>query len=173
MNQVGHAADQPGGSKRLWRYLLVTALVVADQWSKLVAVRELHYGVPEPVLFWLNWTLLYNPGAAFSMLANAGGWQRLLLVAISAGVSLVLIVLLWRLPDSQRLQNTSLVLILAGALGNLIDRIRLGEVIDFVQVHYAGWYFPAFNLADSAITLGVVGLLALEILQITNRRRER
>lgn len=173
MNQAELETDRASFTSRLWRYLLAVFLIAADQWSKLLAVRELDHGIPEPVFFWLNWTLLYNPGAAFSMLANAGGWQRLLLAAISFGVSLVLLVLLWRLPNSQRLQSCSLALILAGAVGNLIDRLRLGEVIDFVQVHYGGWYFPAFNIADSAITLGVVGLLALELMQLKSSRIQR
>jgi len=140
------------------------ALVLLDQASKQLAMSELVPGVAEPVFPWLNWTLLFNRGAAFSMLADAGGWQRHLLSGVSILVASVLTVVLWRLPAQQRLQGGSLLLVLAGALGNLVDRLRFGEVTDFIQVHYAGWYFPAFNVADSAITLGVIGLLWSELI---------
>ena len=146
-----------------FRLLVVLLLVVLDQATKQLAISELVPGVANPVFPWLNWTLLFNRGAAFSLLADAGGWQRLFLVAISIGVAGVITVMLWRLPAQQKLQSSALVLLLAGALGNLIDRLRFGEVTDFIQVHYAGWYFPAFNVADSAITVGVIGLIWVEL----------
>jgi len=146
-----------------FRLLVVLLLVVLDQATKQLAISELVPGVANPVFPWLNWTLLFNRGAAFSLLADAGGWQRLFLVAISIGVAGVITVMLWRLPAQQKLQSSALVLLLAGALGNLIDRLRFGEVTDFIQVHYAGWYFPAFNVADSAITVGVIALIWVEL----------
>ena len=154
------------------RFLLVAVLVVLDQATKLLAVSELPHGIPQPVWPWLNWTLLYNPGAAFSMFASADGWQRYLLSGISLLVSIAVAIWLLRLPADQRLQGSSLGLILAGAVGNLIDRLRLGEVVDFIQVHYAGWYFPAFNVADSAITCGVIGLLWLELSLMRAERKK-
>ena len=144
------------------RFAAVLLVVFLDQASKQLAIKMLVHGVAEPVFPWLNWTLLFNRGAAFSMLADAGGWQRHLLSGVSMLVASVLIVVLWRLPAQQRLQSGSLLLVLGGALGNLVDRLRFGQVTDFIQVHYAGWYFPAFNIADSAITLGVIGLLWAE-----------
>jgi signal peptidase II len=146
-----------------FRLLVVLLLVVLDQATKQLAISELVPGVANPVFPWLNWTLLFNRGAAFSLLADAGGWQRLFLVAVSIGVAGVITVMLWRLPAQQKLQSSALVLLLAGALGNLIDRLRFGEVTDFIQVHYAGWYFPAFNVADSAITVGVIALIWVEL----------
>ena len=146
-----------------FRLLVVLLLVVLDQATKQLAISELVPGVANPVFPWLNWTLLFNRGAAFSLLADAGGWQRLFLVAISIGVAGVITVMLWRSPAQQKLQSSALVLLLAGALGNLIDRLRFGEVTDFIQVHYAGWYFPAFNVADSAITVGVITLIWVEL----------
>ncbi|MBL4623249.1 MAG: lipoprotein signal peptidase [Immundisolibacteraceae bacterium] len=155
------------------RFTLVAVLILLDQATKLLAVSELPHGIPQPVWPWLNWTLLYNPGAAFSMFASADGWQRYLLSAVSIVVSTGVAVWLFRLPTTDRLQGASLGLILAGAIGNLIDRLRLGEVVDFIQVHYAGWYFPAFNIADSAITCGVIGMLWLEISLMRAERKNR
>lgn len=157
---------------KLIRFGAVVILVVLDQASKYLAMSLLTHGVAHPVFPWLNWTLLFNRGAAFSMLASASGWQVLFLSTISTLVAGVIGVLLWRLPADQRLQSNSLVLILAGALGNLVDRLRLGEVTDFIQVHYAGWYFPAFNVADSAITMGVIGLLWVELQTWRRSRRQ-
>ena len=159
--------------KSTWiRFILVGLLILLDQATKLLAVSELPHGIPQPVWPWLNWTLLYNPGAAFSMLASGDGWQRYLLSGVSIVVSAGVAVWLFRLPVTERLQGASLGLILAGALGNLIDRLRLGEVVDFIQVHYAGWYFPAFNIADSAITCGVIGMLWIEITLMWAERKK-
>ncbi|MEL0082229.1 MAG: signal peptidase II, partial [Gammaproteobacteria bacterium] len=95
-----------------------------------------------------------------------------LLSGVSILVAGLLSAMLCRLPAQERLQSTSLLLVLAGALGNLVDRLRFGEVTDFIQVHYAGWYFPAFNLADSAITLGVIGLLWMELVHWRRLRKK-
>ena len=110
----------------------------------------------------LSWTLAYNPGAAFSFLANHSGWQRWFFAGIAAVVSVVLVVWLKRLRNDTW-TAIALALILGGALGNLYDRLVLGHVIDFILVHWRQeWYYPAFNLADSAITVGAV-MLALDM----------
>ena len=104
-------------------------------------------------------TLMHNTGAAFSFLSDAGGWQRWFLSAVAIGVSVFLVIWLKRLTDTQKLQATALALILGGAIGNVIDRLWLGHVVDFIQVYYDEWYWPAFNIADSAITIGAVLIL--------------
>jgi signal peptidase II len=103
--------------------------------------------------------LAHNTGAAFSFLASAGGWQRWFLAAVAGVVSVVVAVWLTRLEPRQRILGLSLGLILGGGLGNLIDRVTLGYVVDFISWHYEEWYWPAFNIADSAICLGAVLLL--------------
>lgn len=147
----------PAGS---WFWLLMAVLIVAlDQATKQLATDLLVYGRPVEVLPVLNWTLLHNTGAAFSFLSDAGGWQRWFFTAVSAVISVILVVWLCRLGPGERLQKLALTLILGGALGNLWDRLVLGYVVDFIQVHYREYYFPAFNIADSAITLGAVALI--------------
>jgi signal peptidase II len=143
-------------------YLLALILLVLDQWTKGIADTRLAYGVPVPVLPVLDITLVYNRGAAFSFLSQAGGWQRWLFTAISSLMSIVLIVWIYRLKPAQWITGVGLSMVLAGALGNLYDRITLGYVIDFISAHYQGRYFPAFNLADSAITVGA-GFLILDM----------
>lgn len=144
-----------------WRWMLLSAFVVlADQVSKAYVVR--HFGEFEFVslLPILNITLMHNVGAAFSFLASAGGWQRWFFIALAAGVSAGIAVWLCRLPRSaHRLLAAGLALVLGGALGNVIDRVRLGAVVDFIHFHWNQAYFPAFNVADSAITVGAACLL--------------
>jgi len=142
--------------------LIVISIVIIglDQWTKQLAVVYLIYAQPVEVLPVLNWTLLYNKGAAFSFLSDAGGWQRWLFTGISSVVSMIFIVWLVRLPKTQFLMRWSLMFVIAGALGNLIDRVMLGYVIDFISVHWDEHYFPAFNLADSSITLGAFLMIA-------------
>lgn len=142
-------------NKRNAYWLLITVLIVGlDLWTKHLASTQLSYARPVEILPILNFTLLHNPGAAFSFLSDAGGWQRWFFTAVSAVVSVVLLVWITRLKQSEKLLAVSLALILGGALGNLYDRVSLGYVIDFISVHYNDWYFPAFNIADSAITVG-------------------
>lgn len=144
-----------------WFWLLLAVLVIAlDQATKVLATNLLEYARPVEVIPVLNWTLLHNTGAAFSFLSDAGGWQRWFFTLVSVVVSLGLIVWIFRLGPAAWLQKLSLTLILGGALGNLWDRLALGYVVDFIQVHYAESYFPAFNIADSAITVGAIILLA-------------
>jgi signal peptidase II len=143
--------------------LFVAIVIIAlDQWTKFLASSQLTYGVPIEILPVFNFTLQHNTGAAFSFLADAGGWQRWFFTAVSSIVSLVLLVWLFRLRNDQKLMMASLTLILAGAVGNLWDRVVLGYVVDFISVHYQSSFFPAFNIADSAITLGA-GLMILDM----------
>ncbi len=145
-----------------WKWFSLSLLVIVlDHIAKWSASAMLTYGVPVEVLPFFNLTLAHNKGAAFSFLSDAGGWQRWLFTAIAVGVSLFLAFWLKRVKG-QRLLSWALALILGGALGNLIDRVVLGYVVDFISVHYGGWYFPAFNIADSAITIGA-GLLILDM----------
>lgn len=142
--------------------LIATIIVALDQWTKFLASSQLSYGSPVEILPVFNLTLQHNSGAAFSFLADAGGWQRWFFSAVSAIVSVVLIVWLCRLKAQQRLLSVSLSFILGGAIGNLWDRIEQGYVVDFLSVHYQSAYFPAFNIADAAITLGA-GLMILDM----------
>jgi signal peptidase II len=143
------------------RWLPLTAAVIAlDQASKLWMIH--HFFILERVrlLPVLDIVLTYNTGAAFSMLAQASGWQRWVFIGLALAVSAVLIVWLRRLAAAtQGLISCGLALVVAGALGNLIDRVRLGHVIDFIWAHWGEHYFPAFNVADSAITIGAALLL--------------
>ena len=140
-------------------YALALLVLVLDQGSKAMAQSMLEYARPVPVFSWFNLTLHYNEGAAFSFLSDAGGWQRWLFTGLALVVSGVLAVWVWRLPREQGLLALALALVLGGALGNAIDRVLLGHVVDFISVHYAGRYFPTFNVADSAISVGAVLLL--------------
>jgi signal peptidase II len=112
----------------------------------------------------LDFTLLYNKGAAFSFLADETGWQRWFFTTVSIGVSAMLVIWLTRLPRTAVLLPLALTLILGGAIGNLIDRILFGHVIDFISVHWENAYFPAFNIADSAITLGAI-LMGVDVIR--------
>lgn len=127
-----------------------------DMWTKNLASSQLQYARPVEILPILNFTLLHNPGAAFSFLSDAGGWQRWFFTTVSTVVSVVLLVWLLRLQRNEKLLAPSLALILGGAIGNLYDRVSLGYVVDFISFHHSGWYFPAFNIADSAISVGAV-----------------
>jgi signal peptidase II len=140
-------------------YALALVLVVADQYTKGLASAGLEYGQPVRVFSWFNFTLQHNEGAAFSFLSDAGGWQRYFFTVVATGISVGLAVWLYIMPRKQTLLALSLGLILGGALGNLWDRVALGYVVDFISVHYESRYFPAFNLADSAISVGAAILL--------------
>ena len=138
------------------RWILIAALVaLADQLSKWAALHWLKPGEVVYVTRFFNWVLFFNEGASFSFLSNAGGWQRWFFTALALVVS-VWIVFQLRAYHTQRCLSLGFSLILGGAIGNVIDRIELGAVVDFVQWHVAGHYWPAFNVADSAIVLGVV-----------------
>lgn len=140
----------------LWISLLV---IVLDQVTKLLADNMLGYHQPVAIMPMFNLTLLYNTGAAFSFLSDAGGWQRWFFIVLSITISIVLIIWLHRLKPQQKLQMTAIALILGGAIGNLIDRSIYGHVIDFIDVYYKVHHWPAFNIADSAISIGAVLLI--------------
>jgi len=142
------------------RWLWLSALVVVlDQATKWLAVAMLLPYRPVPLVSHLSFTLMYNQGAAFSFLSSAGGWQRWLLTGFALLVSSVLVIWLLRLGTGERITAVALSLVIGGAVGNLIDRLYLGQVVDFVDFFVGSWHWPAFNLADSAIFVGVVLLL--------------
>ena len=134
-------------------------VVIVDQLSKFIADAQLVYADPLPMLPSFNLTLLYNRGAAFSFLSEAGGWQRWFFVAVSVIAVVLLTVWLRKLNSRQWLLALALALVIGGAVGNLIDRLWLGHVVDFIQLYYKSFYWPAFNVADSAITVGAVLLV--------------
>ncbi|MBB5015600.1 signal peptidase II [Rehaibacterium terrae] len=141
-------------------WLSLSALVIAlDLWTKHLALAHLEYHRPVPFIDGLwNWTLTFNTGAAFSFLAGAGGWQRWLFTVLAVGISSLLVFWLARTPRGDWRTALPFALVIGGALGNLHDRLRWGHVVDFVDWHYAGWHWPAFNLADAAIVAGAIGI---------------
>lgn len=143
--------------------LLSVLVIVLDQWTKQIAVQTLAFQVPTPVLPGFNWTLVHNYGGAFSFLSDHDGWQRWFFLIVASAVTLALVEWLRRTAARQWLLCLPLALLIGGAIGNLIDRVRLGYVIDFVDWYYGEWHWPAFNLADSGITLGIVMLIAYEL----------
>ena len=147
-------------ARRPWyRWLWVSAIVlVLDLATKAWVTHAFQLGESLALTPFFNLVLVHNTGAAFSFLAGAGGWQRWFFVAVTVAVAAVLVTMLRR-HHANRLLATAVALVLGGAAGNLWDRAFLGHVVDFVQVHGAGYYFPAFNVADSAITIGVILLL--------------
>ena len=142
--------------KWLWISLLV---VVLDQATKQIAESQLTPHQAVNLLPFFDWYLTYNTGAAFSFLANAGGWQRWLFTAIAIVISVVIVQWIRKLPPDETMTAFSLSLILGGAIGNLIDRVYLGHVIDYIQVWLGKYPWPAFNIADAAISVGAVLLI--------------
>lgn len=134
-------------------------VVLLDQVSKYAVLRHIAYEHSVTVLPFLNFTLRFNTGAAFSFLGQASGWQIYLLSGISIVVSVGLIVWLYCLKSSDWLMALPLSLILGGALGNLIDRVRFGYVVDFIDFHLGAWHFATFNIADAAVSVGAAGLI--------------
>ncbi len=146
----------PALARWLWLSLLV---VVLDQGSKWLAESLLVPFRPIAIAPLINLTLMYNEGAAFSFLSNAGGWQRWFFAVFALIMTLALLIWLVRLSKSERVIAAALALVIGGALGNLIDRVLTGRVVDFIDFYVGTWHWPAFNIADSAITLGVALLL--------------
>lgn len=142
-------------------WLLLSAFViVADQIVKAFVLAHLEPYVPVPVIpGLLNWTLAFNTGAAFSFLADQQGWQRWFFAILAIAITAVLTAWLRRTPRGDWRTALPLALVIGGALGNLIDRLRFGHVVDFIQVYYRDWAFPSFNIADSAISVGAVLLV--------------
>ena len=147
---------------------LAIAVLVADQATKAAVLAAFAPGEELPLLPFLSLVLTFNRGAAFSFLAGADGWQRWFFAAIAVAAAVFIVWLLRR--GGSRLYLLGLALILGGALGNVIDRLLHGHVVDFVQLHYAGWYFPSFNVADSAITVGAACLILDELLRVRRAR---
>jgi signal peptidase II len=151
----------------VYYFLITVTIVICDQWLKNFMSSLLTLCQPGrcesiDILPVFKLTLLHNEGAAFSFLGDAGGWQRWFLIVISTGVSIFIAGWLIKIARQQILLAVALSFILGGALGNLIDRVVQGYVVDFIVVYYQGYYFPAFNIADAAITIGA-GLLILDM----------
>ena len=145
-------------SRSPWHWLWVSvAIIVVDQVTKQAILAAFRPGEEKALLPVLSLVLAFNPGAAFSFLAGATGWQRWLFTIVAIAACGLMLWLLRR--GGSRWLCGGLALIIGGALGNLWDRLTIGTVVDFVLVHYAGWSFPAFNVADSAITLGAAALI--------------
>ena len=143
--------------KWLW---LSTAVILLDQITKWTVRHWLEPYATYPLLSWFKFTLVHNTGAAFSFLSGASGWQRWFFMLLTIMVSVLIVFWLKRLTSGEHWTGAGLALILGGAIGNLIDRIAYGHVIDFIQWHYQRWYWPTFNIADSAITVGA-GILVI------------
>ncbi len=139
--------------------MLAIVIVVLDQITKYCASAWLSYAEQIAIMPGLNFTLAHNTGAAFSLLSEASGWQRWFFAGIALVVSVVITAWLRQIGDKEIWLPFALSLILGGAVGNFIDRLNLGYVVDFIQVYYKTWYWPAFNIADSAICVGAVVLV--------------
>ncbi|CCD38238.1 Lipoprotein signal peptidase [Candidatus Paraburkholderia kirkii UZHbot1] len=144
-------------------------VILFDQLTKIAVQKVCAYGVPHALTPFFNLLLVYNRGAAFSFLAAAGGWQRWAFTALGVVAALVICYLLKR-HSGQRMFCTALSLIMGGAIGNVIDRLAYGHVIDFLDFHVNAWHWPAFNLADSAITIGAVLLIFDELRRVRGSR---
>ncbi len=143
-----------------WTWLLVTlAVVVSDQYTKRLIMAKFSLFERLPVLPYFDLVRMHNTGAAFSFLANASGWQNWFFTGVAMAVSVLILWWLFRQPAGRVVVPLGLVLVLGGAIGNLIDRLEHGYVVDFLLFYYDRWSFPAFNVADSAITVGVAFLL--------------
>lgn len=165
-------ADQPDGRTTIAGWLvLALVVIVVDQVTKVGFDNLLAYGERIRVLPFFDFILLYNRGAAFSFLAGADGWQRWFFTLLGV-VAVPLLIWLIRRHRDQRLFCASLALILGGAVGNVIDRILYGHVVDFLLFYWNDWYFPAFNIADTAITAGAVLMIYDEIRRARRTRQE-
>ena len=165
--QSGQAGSNGVG---MWPWLAWAVLLMgADQITKTLILNHYQLGDSTFITSFFNIVRAHNTGAAFSFLADAGGWQRWLFTGIGVAATIFIV---WQLRahPGQKLFSFALSSILGGAVGNVVDRLMHGYVVDFLQFHYAGWYFPSFNLADSAITVGAACLILDELLRV---RRER
>jgi signal peptidase II len=157
-----------GGSLAPWLGVAVI-VILFDQLTKIAVAKVFAYGSSHVIAPFFNLVLVYNRGAAFSFLAMAGGWQRWAFTALGVGAALLICYLLKR-HGNQKLFCTALSLIMGGAIGNVIDRLLYGHVIDFLDFHVGGWHWPAFNLADSAITIGAALLVFDELRRVRGAR---
>ncbi len=163
---MGRAAGRSGWMPWL---LLALGIFLADQFTKVLILGYYQFGDTTRVTSFFNIVRAHNTGAAFSFLAGASGWQRWFFTAIGIAAAAFIIWLL-RSHAGQRLFSFALACVLGGAIGNVVDRLVHGYVVDFVQVHWRGWYFPAFNVADSAITIGAACLILDELLRVRRTR---
>ena len=161
-------SSRPGSGWLLWVGIAVLIMVL-DQFTKVLVIGRFQYGDSLPITSFFNLVRVHNLGAAFSFLAGAGGWQRWFFTGLGIVAALVMVWLL-RSHAGQRLFSSAISFILGGAVGNVIDRLLHGYVVDFLDFHWAGWHFPAFNVADCAITVGA-GLLILDELLRVRRGR--
>ncbi len=159
------------GSRAFMWYGLALGVLLLDQWTKWLAETHLTFLEPIPVIEpFLNWTLAYNYGAAFSFLADAGGWQKWFFSGLAFAMALFLTIYLIKAPRQAKLLSVGLALVLGGAIGNLIDRLRLGKVVDFIHVHYADiWHYPIFNIADIGICVGVA-IIVIDMIFLESKR---
>lgn len=153
-----------------WLWLSVITLIL-DQWSKIAIDSSMSLYESIAIIPFFNLTYVRNLGAAFSFLSDAGGWQRWFFSVMAFAISIVLTVWIYRLKKHEKLLAVALSLVLGGAIGNLIDRLAYGYVIDFLDVYYQDWHWPAFNVADMAISLGVF-LMLLESFGIGSKTEE-
>lgn len=157
--------------RKLATWLLIAlAIIVLDQLTKLLILQHFQLGDARPMTDFFSIVRVHNTGAAFSFLAGASGWQRWFFIALGLGAA-VFIVWMLHSQNAQRLFGWALTLILGGALGNVIDRLLHGYVVDFLDFHWRGSHFPAFNVADAAISVGAVLLILDEILRMRRERR--
>ena len=161
-----------GRHSRLYWLGLAVLIIILDWYSKQWASDSLVLYQSRALTSWLNFTLAHNYGAAFSILSDAGGWQRWLFTILAGAVTLVLLLWLFTLKRGEWRTGLSLGLIIGGAAGNLVDRVRLGYVVDFIDVYYKNHHWPAFNVADSAITCGIV-LMLIDAIMVSMRKPDK
>jgi signal peptidase II len=170
MARKSSAVGVGGKSGGMLQWLgLASILLIADQFTKVLIVGFYHLGDSTYVTSFFNVVRAHNTGAAFSFLAGASGWQRWFFTVIGL-VAAVVIIWLLRAHAGQKLFCFALACILGGAIGNVIDRVLYGYVVDFLDIHWRTWHFPAFNIADSAITVGAIGLILDEFLRVRRTR---
>jgi signal peptidase II len=158
------------GSKSMLPWLSLALLIfLLDQLTKVLILGRFEHGQAQALTSFFNLVRVHNSGAAFSFLAGASGWQRWFFTGIAAAATVLILYLLKSHP-TQRLFCFSLSCILGGAVGNAVDRLVHGHVVDFLDFHWAGWHFPAFNLADSAITVGAACLILDELMRVRRSR---
>ena len=165
------AARKAGSSAApFWPWLAIAlAVILLDQFTKTLIIGFFELGDSRTVTSFFNLVRVHNTGAAFSFLAGAADWQRWFFIALGV-LATGFIVWMLRRHGGQRLFGWALALVLGGAVGNVIDRLLHGHVVDFIQVHYGGWYFPSFNVADSAISVGAALLILDELLRVRRAR---